>query len=266
MQTHTFKLLFIGADCISFFFFFANNRVFSLRQYQTERGCNWPDYFYTHIHCTPTPSWQPSRGPTGPTAYKNVDGGRYFWPSALKRRACLSHRRCGVRLCPRCAWHAERRGGRWLTRGPSILRFTTGTRSAAGFTNVCYISMKGDGEEGRKGVMEVGCGGVGPPHLSWTENRRGDILVLDFWCKQSARWNSLRSEVSRLKCLCLVQPLSLPLSLSRVCVCVCVCVCYLWGRNVKPNLCWLGQAGSGGGGTVGSSGEFGPVGLYKGIS
>lgn len=35
--------------------------------------------------------------------------------------------------------------------------------------------------------MEVGCRGVGPPHLSWTENRRGDILVLDFWCKQSAR-------------------------------------------------------------------------------
>ena len=178
-----------------FFFFFANNGVFSLRQYQTERGCNWPDYFYTHIHCTPTPSWQPPRGPTGPTAYKNVDGGRYFWPSALKRRACLSHRRCGVRLRPRCAWHAEKggRGERWLTRGPSILRFTTGIHGARLVSLMCVTlawRVMGKGGGGGGGMVEVGCRGVGPPHLSWTEKTGEEISL----CLTSGV-NSQRDEI-----------------------------------------------------------------------
>lgn len=64
---------------------FCNNRVFSLCQYQTEKNCNWPDYFYTRAHVYCTSSWHTVCGPMGPTAYKNVDSGRYFWPSAPKR-------------------------------------------------------------------------------------------------------------------------------------------------------------------------------------
>lgn len=49
----------------------------------------------------------------------------------------------------------------------------------AGFTNVCYISMKGDGGRfGRKGV-----GGGRRSSTYWTKNKGENLLGLDLWCK-----------------------------------------------------------------------------------
>lgn len=123
---------------------FCNNRVFSLCQYQTEKNCNWPDYFYTRAHVYCTSSWHTVCGPMGPTAYKNVDSGRYFWPSAPKR-GHVWVTDAVVRGCARDVpgmWRESGREGgrdreRWLTRGPSILRVTVEVHSVRLVSLMC---------------------------------------------------------------------------------------------------------------------------------
>lgn len=140
MQKH-FTLLFIGADCISSFATTGCSHFVSIKPRKTVTD---QIIFYTRAHVYCTSSWHTVCGPMGPTAYKNVDSGRYFWPSAPKR-GHVWVTDAVVRGCARDVpgmWRESGREGgrdreRWLTRGPSILRVTVEVHSVRLVSLMC---------------------------------------------------------------------------------------------------------------------------------
>lgn len=225
MQTH-FTLLFIGADCISFFFLTTGCLTVSIKQ----RNAATDQIIFTHTHTytlyvSPLLLLGKLSGPTGPTACKNVDGRRYFWPSALKG-GYVWVTEAVVWGCARDAPGMWREGGgggeRWFTRGPSILRVSMDAHSVRLVWLMCvtlaWRVMEG-GVEGREG-------GRGGSSTLWTENKREDILVLDSWFER----RQLDEIVWGQKCLnnsvCLIPPLCL-LPCARVGGCVFVCALFV---------------------------------------
>ena len=193
MQTHLTHL-FIVADCISSFqttgcshfvniklrkavtdqIIFTHTLTHSLSR--TNTHTHTQTYKHT-VYCTPAPSWQTVCGPTGSTAYKNVDGGWLFLTICSEKRACLSHGCCGVRLCPWCVEREREREG--SPEGPASSVSPWTYTVCRWFSLMCVtlawrVMEEGFGWEGR--------GGAGPPQ-SWTGNKGEDILVLDSWCK-----------------------------------------------------------------------------------
>lgn len=163
----------------------SNDRAFSICLYQTEKICNQRDYFNAHSYIALLLFLGKRRvcGPMGPTAYKNVDSGHYFWPSALKG-GHVWVTDAVVQGCARDVPGMWRRGGREegrerddLPEGPASFESQWLSLCVAGCSDVRYISMEGDG----RGCDEEEI--LFRSFISWMKNKRRDIPMLDSGCE-----------------------------------------------------------------------------------